>query len=51
MGVKGIGEKMFESIRPYVTVSGDTTLTEEIASPRKAKGEKSRKSSTRPERG
>ena len=30
MEVKGIGEKMFLSLKPYITVSGPTTLTAKI---------------------
>ncbi|HEY7113941.1 MAG TPA: helix-hairpin-helix domain-containing protein [Thermoanaerobaculia bacterium] len=30
MEVKGIGEKLFVSLKPYVTVSGPTTVTEKI---------------------
>ncbi len=32
MEVKGIGEKLFLSLKPYVTVSGPTTLTAKIRS-------------------
>ncbi len=32
MEVKGIGEKMFTSLKPYVSVSGPTTLTEKLSS-------------------
>jgi competence protein ComEA len=32
MEVKGIGEKMFASLKPYVSVSGPTTLTEKLTS-------------------
>ena len=32
MAVKGVGEKMFASLKPYLTVSGPTTLTEKVAS-------------------
>ena len=32
MEVKGIGEKMFASLKPYVSVSGPTTLTEKLSS-------------------
>ena len=32
MEVKGIGEKMFAALKPYVSVSGPTTLTEKISS-------------------
>jgi len=31
MEVKGIGEKMFAVLKPYVSVSGPTTLTEKVA--------------------
>ena len=30
MEVKGIGEKMFQGLKPYVAVSGSTTLTEKV---------------------
>ncbi len=32
MEVKGIGEKMFQGLQPYVTVSGPTTLVEKVSS-------------------
>jgi competence protein ComEA len=32
MEVKGIGEKLFVLLKPYVTVSGPTTVTEKIRS-------------------
>lgn len=32
MEVKGIGEKMFTTLKPYVAVSGPTTLTEKVSS-------------------
>ncbi len=32
MEVKGIGEKLFLVLKPYVTVSGPTTVTEKIRS-------------------
>ena len=32
MEVSGIGEKMFTSLKPYVSVSGPTTLTEKLSS-------------------
>ncbi len=35
MLVKGIGEKTFELIEDYVSVSGETTLTEKVRVPRK----------------
>ena len=33
--VKGIGEKTFELLEEYVTVTGETTLTEKVRVPRK----------------
>ena len=39
MLVRGIGEKTYQLIKPYVTVSGETTLTEKVrAEPRPAAG-------------
>ena len=35
--VKGIGEKSFSRLQPYVTTTGATTLTEKVRSPRAAK--------------
>jgi competence protein ComEA len=32
MEVKGIGEKMFTLLKPYLSVSGPTTLTEKLSS-------------------
>ncbi len=32
--VRGIGERSFERLRPYVTVEGETTLTEKVRIPR-----------------
>jgi competence protein ComEA len=32
MEVSGIGEKMFAALKPYVSVSGPTTLTEKVSS-------------------
>lgn len=40
MAVKGIGEKMFELLRPYVATSGTTTLTEKVAGPKRERGSK-----------
>lgn len=34
--VKGIGEKTFDLLEDYVTVSGETTLTEKVRVPRKS---------------
>ncbi|HVO49871.1 MAG TPA: helix-hairpin-helix domain-containing protein [Thermoanaerobaculia bacterium] len=32
MQVKGVGEKFFTTLKPYVTVSGPTTLVEKVSS-------------------
>jgi len=32
MEVKGVGEKMFALLKPYLSVSGPTTLTEKVSS-------------------
>jgi competence protein ComEA len=37
MLVKGIGPKNFETLKPYLAVSGTTTLKEDIKVPRKQK--------------
>ena len=37
--VKGIGEKTFELMAPYVTIKGATTLAEKVSSPRSAAGD------------
>ncbi len=37
MLVRGIGEATFELIKPYVALSGSTTLTEKVRTPKKAK--------------
>ncbi len=34
MLVRGIGEKSFEKLRPYVSISGPTTLTEKVRLPK-----------------
>jgi competence protein ComEA len=44
MLVKGIGEKSFERLQPYVATSGATTLTEDVRLPRAPKGAASAKS-------
>ena len=36
MLVRGIGESTFELIKPYVAISGGTTLTEKVRSPKKS---------------
>lgn len=54
MQVKGIGEKFFTALKPYVAVSGPTTLTEKVSSAgsrggkAKAKATKSASSGTKP---
>ena len=42
MQVKGIGDKSFERISPYISVSGKTTLTEKVRSPRKPRAKSAR---------
>lgn len=37
MLVRGIGEKSFERLRPYLTVSGATTLKQDVPAPRPGK--------------
>ena len=32
MEVKGVGDKMFATLKPYLTVSGTTTLSEKVSS-------------------
>jgi competence protein ComEA len=43
MEVKGVGEKLFVALKPHLTVSGTTTLTQKI----KSTGMRSRGKSTR----
>jgi competence protein ComEA len=38
MRVKGIGEKSFIYLEPYVAVKGETTLSEKVPSPRRPQG-------------
>lgn len=40
MQVKGVGDKTYELISPYLTVSGETTLMTNVASPRKPRAAK-----------
>jgi competence ComEA-like helix-hairpin-helix protein len=40
MQVKGVGDKMFESLSPYLSVEGKTTLAAKVSSPRKARKSK-----------
>jgi len=48
MQVKGIGDKTFEVISAYLSVSGDTTLTEAVRSPRKPRALSKAASSRQP---
>lgn len=41
MQVKGIGDKTFENLSSYITVSGKTTLTEKVRGPKSGKRAKS----------
>lgn len=41
MQVKGVGAKTFELMQPYLTVSGATTLSTKVKSPRKPRAKKS----------
>lgn len=41
MQVKGIGDKTFERLSPYVTTEGKTTLSSNIRTPRKPKAKPS----------
>ena len=47
MLVRGIGESTFEQIKPYVALSGATTLAEKVQLPRQAKSAPPQRSSTR----
>ena len=40
MQVKGFGQKSFERLSPYITLDGNTTLTQKIRSPRKPRTSK-----------
>ncbi len=40
MQVKGFGAKTFERLSPYISLSGETTLSKKIASPRKPRAKK-----------
>lgn len=44
MQVKGIGDKTFDLISPYLAVEGKTTLSEAQSAPRKPRASKSAKS-------
>ena len=52
MEVKGVGEKMFAGLKPYLTVSGTTTLAEKVSSAGsrgKSRGGKSKGKKAAPE--
>jgi len=38
MLVQGVGEKTFELIRPHITITGETTLTEKVTPPKSSSG-------------
>lgn len=42
MQVKGVGEKTFELLRPYVALDGKTTLTTKVSGPKKPRAAKAR---------
>ena len=40
MQVKGVGAKTFELMSPYISVSGNTTLSKKVSTPRKPRAKK-----------
>jgi competence protein ComEA len=46
MQVKGVGEKFFTTLKPYLAVSGPTTLAEKVSSSGSRGGSKSAKSAS-----
>lgn len=44
MQVKGFGDKTFERLNSYITLSGQTTLSAKVQGPRKARSKSSRRS-------
>jgi len=44
MQVKGFGDKSYEKLSSYITVDGQSTLTEKVRSPRKPRSSKASKS-------
>ena len=44
MQVKGFGDKSYERLSPYISVDGQSTLTEKVRSPRKPRSSKASKS-------
>ncbi len=52
MLVRGIGEKLFAQLKPYVVTSGETTLDEKVAGAgRSGKGSKTKGSKAKPPKG
>jgi len=48
MEVKGVGEKMFQTLKPYLAVSGPTTLAEKVGSKGSRGGSKTAAKAARP---
>ena len=48
MEVKGVGEKMFQTLKPYLALSGPTTLAEKVSSKGSRGGSKSGVKTARP---
>jgi competence protein ComEA len=48
MLVQGIGEKTFQLLKPYVAISGETTLREKVKGSKSSSGSKSSKSEGKP---
>ncbi|MDQ6803111.1 MAG: helix-hairpin-helix domain-containing protein [Acidobacteriota bacterium] len=44
MQVKGFGDKSYERLSSYITIDGQSTLTEKVRSPRKPRSSKASKS-------
>ena len=47
MEVKGVGEKLFTTLKPYLTLSGPTTLSEKVSSKGSRGGSSKAKSGTK----
>lgn len=47
MEVKGVGEKMFVSLKPYLSVAGQTTLAAKVGAGKSAKGAKTAPASSK----
>ncbi|HKF45698.1 MAG TPA: helix-hairpin-helix domain-containing protein [Thermoanaerobaculia bacterium] len=50
MEVKGVGEKLFTTLKPYLALSGPTTLTEKVSSKGSRGGSSKAKSGTKSSR-